>query len=463
MAFVVAGFAAASALVVNPATNRLWRPTEHVNFHDVASLNAVTGAGLAIGAFVVGMLIRRFKPRGAEVTSCALPVFFAALIFLCDRLILACLGLPLWVADPECHYRHRANAVRQWTSRTGAKRISINSWGHHDDDFPKKKPAGELRGLILGDSVVMGHGLKYTETFAHQLENLMTGLKTRFSSFQIINTGVQGYSTYQEVEVLKRSFVFDPDFVVVGFFFNDVNEPFVVNRNMGGEGIDFHGIRQAGTFAVAWLLNESGFGRLATKLGEKQVERRIQEGWKTMTRADVMTRSVDDAKVSHGWNLVLSSLEEIHRICTSNRLPLVLLVFPATDQLLEPERQSPQLILRRFAEDDGLGLLDMTPILEDVVLGSRDPHLPGRHATDRSAVRELFIDRGHLSPRGHRVVAQALGEWVEQVVLKNKPWPRDRRLPSSVVIEEEPEGQITALGFDSGDIGQAFDVKTPNY
>jgi hypothetical protein len=49
----------------------------------------------------------------------------------------------------------------------------------------------EFRGLMLGDSITMGHGVTRNEAFANQLEEMMKA-RHPTASFQIINAGVQG-------------------------------------------------------------------------------------------------------------------------------------------------------------------------------------------------------------------------------------------------------------------------------
>jgi hypothetical protein len=87
-------------------------------------------------------------------------------IFIIDRVLLTKYPLPRWESDPVLHYKHRPGTYT-WGKRYDNKPIHINRYGFHDDDFPEKKADGELRGLIVGDSIVMGHGVTAAETFAN--------------------------------------------------------------------------------------------------------------------------------------------------------------------------------------------------------------------------------------------------------------------------------------------------------
>lgn len=84
------------------------------------------------------------------------------------------------MADPELHYKHRPNAKRHWDS-FGNKPIIINSWGHHDNEFPVEKPAKQCRILNLGDSITMGHGVIRDETYSNQLNTDSIALTILYS------------------------------------------------------------------------------------------------------------------------------------------------------------------------------------------------------------------------------------------------------------------------------------------
>ncbi len=126
-------------------------------------------------------------------------------------MVLAFVGLPHRVADSDLYNRHRPYAIRTW-ERSAAliddlsyrgKILRINRYGHHDDDFAHTKPDNQLRGLLIGDSITMGQQVETSESFANQLEKLLAEYDPNTRTYQIINTGVQGYNTSQERIVLE--------------------------------------------------------------------------------------------------------------------------------------------------------------------------------------------------------------------------------------------------------------------
>ncbi len=94
----------------------------------------------------------------------------------------------------------------------------INAHGQRDLEREIHKPVEEKRILILGDSVVAGHGIpKIDWTIPRRLERFYRGTKT-----EVLNFGVGGYCTLAEMELLKTKGVsFSPDLVNLIFVDND--------------------------------------------------------------------------------------------------------------------------------------------------------------------------------------------------------------------------------------------------
>ena len=105
----------------------------------------------------------------------------------------------------------------------------------------------------------MGHGVDKDGTIAGLLEDILSG--PEFSSYQIINTGVEGYSSNHEYAIFRESLVFDPDFVKVGLCLNDITDPAVFDTELGGIG-RFSGVFHLSNAMIGYLANETGFSRL---------------------------------------------------------------------------------------------------------------------------------------------------------------------------------------------------------
>lgn len=95
-----------------------------------------------------------------------------------------------------------------------------NSLGYRDREHQIDKRPGVRRVLVLGDSLAMGLWIeKYDNAFPAKLESY---LNQRGVQSEVINFGVVGYNTLQEVATLaERGLQFKPDVVVVEYCLND--------------------------------------------------------------------------------------------------------------------------------------------------------------------------------------------------------------------------------------------------
>jgi len=416
----LAGFGIiASGLIMNPWVPRIWQGWRIVDKIDVLGSYFAWSLGLGVATALVGLAIPKAPER---VLGATLLFFVVTGIILGDRLLLVSFGLPLWKYDVELHYRHRPDTERTFRGRGPKRRIvRINSYGHRGDDFPEIKPADEFRGVLIGDSVTMGYGVTYEETFGGILERLLEERDDRYETYQIINTAVNGYSSHQERRMLEESIRFEPDFVAVGFCMNDVTEPFVIDERLGGTGFDYHGVTQTGNRVRGYLMNETGVGRLLQSLQARSKRLEVAKRRELFSVEQMAQRSLDDPSYAGPWNMVLSELEKMYSISASRDIPIVLLIFPFHVQLLRDDLRQPQAILRQHAMEHGVDMIDFTDIFSRAVYD--DPELlsilQGRGLSPEEVQRfyswrvaQYFLDNDHFMEDGHGLVAKALLDYL---------------------------------------------------
>jgi hypothetical protein len=97
--------------------------------------------------------------------------------------------------------------------------VTINSLGYRGADFPMRKPAGEARVVLVGDSFTFGEHVNDNDTLPRRLE---TELGTFCAGVRVINAGVGGTTISDQRHVAERSVALDPDLILLVFYENDV-------------------------------------------------------------------------------------------------------------------------------------------------------------------------------------------------------------------------------------------------
>lgn len=134
---------------------------------------------------------------------------------------------PLYLADTRLHHRMAAN----WTGAFPQEAleplgrsdvpITTNALGLRGPEVLQPKPSNEVRLLALGDSVTFGWGLRGEDAYPAQLASLLATLRPA-QHFEVINAGVSGYGTWQELLWLQDDgSALQPDIVIVQLHLND--------------------------------------------------------------------------------------------------------------------------------------------------------------------------------------------------------------------------------------------------
>ena len=128
-------------------------------------------------------------------------------------------------SDPNLGWKLKPGTSGEWNGE-GASFVQVNSEGLRDREHTKAKPPNTLRVAVLGDSFTEAIHVPVEQTYWSKLERKLgncQAVKGR-KNVEVINFGVQGYSTAQELIVLrKKVWDYSPDIVILAFFIgNDV-------------------------------------------------------------------------------------------------------------------------------------------------------------------------------------------------------------------------------------------------
>jgi len=95
-----------------------------------------------------------------------------------------------------------------------------NRHGFRDRDHSFSKPPGVFRIIVLGDSITQGYGVSNpSDIFTSVVE---TELIHRGFNVELLNFGVSGYNTQQEIALLSETGIqYQPDAVVLAYCLND--------------------------------------------------------------------------------------------------------------------------------------------------------------------------------------------------------------------------------------------------
>jgi len=120
-----------------------------------------------------------------------------------------------WQYDSRLGWSHVPNA-RGWFDAFGHRtEVRINSKGFRDAERGYGRVPGGKRVVVLGDSMVWGYGVEQAETFTAVMEQ-------RRRDLEVVNLGVSGYGTDQQLLLLTDEVLcYRPDVVIVLFVEND--------------------------------------------------------------------------------------------------------------------------------------------------------------------------------------------------------------------------------------------------
>lgn len=128
-------------------------------------------------------------------------------------------------ANPDRGWSLKPNAAGWWEDDEGKSYVEINSDGFRDRERSQQKPPNTFRIAVLGDSFAEAIHIPLEKTFWGVLEQELKQCKIpNQPSFEVLNFGIHGYGTAQQLMTLRtKVWEYNPDFVILAFFVgNDI-------------------------------------------------------------------------------------------------------------------------------------------------------------------------------------------------------------------------------------------------
>jgi hypothetical protein len=276
--------------------------------------------------------------------------------------------------------------------------IAINELGLRGPSFPHEKPAGEIRVLVLGDSFTAAVQLPRERIFTTLLEEELNR-NAPTPRHRVINAGFNGAATAHELLYFQhQGAALAPDVVILQYTFNDIRG----NLNHGG----FHVVD--GRLELSESLRNPPFWRgpllaLRDGIGNRSLAffllyRLLQGGGATMSGS---AHAAAPPAPSPRPGAVLTERLAAEVIASAARIgaPVILVTIPSAIGLGGDDEGYNAVVeaFRSLVARDGNQL-----VVADTIL--RDAERRGEH---------VYLDfDGHLSERGHALLAPVLAEAV---------------------------------------------------
>jgi lysophospholipase L1-like esterase len=284
--------------------------------------------------------------------------------------------------DPELFWKFRPDQTLP-PELPGVHGLISNGAGLREDhEIPLEKPDGQIRILFVGDSCTFGFGLTHDQAFVDmtekQIQKMLPGVNV-----ECINAGVPGYTIVQGWRYVEtRGLDFKPDLILVAFGWNESK------HWMTRDDLETYEDRKRST--------------PPSILAKSEI---CQQLWKRIYPAPKRTDPV--ARVNAGEYELL--LQRIYALAEARGIEFVPIILPllknveVQDDAHVSDYQKVGYAWGRQAEPFGP---DERPRYIDLV-----PAFRGAIA-EKIATAELFMDGVHTLPRGNKIIAETIAEYI---------------------------------------------------
>ncbi len=286
-----------------------------------------------------------------------------------------------------------ATNPRGYFDSDGSVLCEINAHGLRGADCQKEKPPGTFRILGIGDSFTFGVGVREEDTFLRRIETQLNENRVSPPAFEVLNAGVQGYNTRDEVTHLEHQWLdFDPDLILIGFYLNDAYSDHTF-LNMG-QALGIYQEKPEGLARISYLIDLGQHTYHA-----RQMRQRMDAYYRQHFFMDAQEFLEQPGEAMVDWGVSRNALEHAVALASERDIAIALVIFP---ELHELEGTYPFEDIHRLVIETcnrlGLPVIDLLPTFR----GHQDESL-WVHPSDH-----------HPNEVAHRLAATAIVSFLEE-------------------------------------------------
>jgi hypothetical protein len=370
----------------------------------------------------------------------------AAGLLLCE-VILRLLGVTYPIFYQADYYLGQSArpGAEGWQTTEGRAYIRFNSSGFRDLEHLKDKRKNAFRIAVLGDSYAAAVNVRIDQTFWKVMEReLSRRTELRNREVEVINFGVSGYGTAQELIMLRRyAWAYSPDLVVLMFTpGNDFRDnspvldpmkmrPFFVLKN--GELVPDNSFRNSSRFRFSnswfWraLCRTTDYSRTAqialyiVTVVHREHQARIENGQGgELGLDDIVYRPPTDAAWKDAWGVTEELLEMMHHESVAKGVQFLVVtdtsggqvdpdpaaVRALAERLGVPDLLYPDRRIAALAMNDGFAVLNLAQPLEAYAQ---------QHHVYLHGFKNTTMGGGHWNVDGHRIASKLIVQKVCQM------------------------------------------------
>ncbi|WCL49594.1 SGNH/GDSL hydrolase family protein [Leptospira sp. GIMC2001] len=258
----------------------------------------------------------------------------------------------------------------------------------------------------MGDSITAGDYLEEKDTFVRQVEQLSINSKERLET---INTGIAGISLQTELAILiETGLSTKPDDVVLGFYLNDfapslglkvLKIPIFLQNSYLAQYL----VKAISLVKILWFNQEEEesivrYANYSQWFDELKDKYPIADGDPKNNKLAFHKLIIENERdwgmawSDKAWRSSEPLFQELYRLSKVHNFKLYFIIFPVKQQVqAEFLEDYPQQKLKKVAQQYGIPVLDLLPVLRDDLQKNNI---------------DIFYDQCHHDARGKRIIAE---------------------------------------------------------